>query len=210
MTGEEALDKITKFLGKTLEQIKDESSTHFEIRDVHRANKGWLGIILEIVLGKTPDNKQLPDLEDGTEIKKVSIARGKRGYRVKETLQATMINPTSVLEPDFTKSHLYQKTRKILLIPTLYAGKGNHEKEILLPPVLWFPDEDFDRRLKDDYELVASIVADPSKGFHSLSGKLGDVVQPRTKGVKNSFTRAFYLRTQSVKEMLGENYLGEL
>lgn len=210
MTGEQAFEKIKKFLGKTLEQIRDESSTHLEIKEVQRANKGWLGIILELVLGKTPDNKQLPDLEDGTEIKKVSIVKGVKGYRVKETLQVTMINPNSPLEPEFTKSHLYTKTRKILLIPTLYAGKGNHEKEILLPPVLWQPDENFDGRLKKDYELVAGIVLDPSKGFKSLSGKLGDVVQPRTKGAKNSFTRAFYLRTQSVKEMLGDNYLGEL
>lgn len=210
MTGEQAFEKIKKFLGKTLEQIRDESSTHLEINDVHRANKGWLGIILELVLGKTPDNKQLPDLDDGTEIKKVSIVKGVKGYRVKETLQVTMINPNSPLEPEFTKSHLYTKTRKILLIPTLYAGKGNHEKEILLPPVLWQPDETFDLRLKKDYELVARIVSDPSKGFKSLSGKLGDVVQPRTKGAKNSFTRAFYLRTQSVKEMLGDNYLGKL
>lgn len=210
MTGEQAFEKIKKFLGKTLEQIRDESSTHLELNDVHRANKGWLGIILELVLGKTPDNKQLPDLDDGTEIKKVSIVKGVKGYRVKETLQVTMINPHSPLEPEFTKSHLYTKTRKILLIPTLYAGKGNHEKEILLPPVLWQPDETFDLRLKKDYELVARIVSDPSKGFKSLSGKLGDVVQPRTKGAKNSFTRAFYLRTQSVKEMLGDNYLGKL
>lgn len=210
MTGEQAFEKIKNFLGKTLEQIRDETSTHLEIKEVHRANKGWLGIILELVLGKTPDNKQLPDLEDGTEIKKVSIVKGVKGYRVKETLQVTMINPNSPLEPEFTKSHLYTKTRKILLIPTLYAGKGNHEKEILLPPVLWQPDENFDGRLKKDYELVAGIVLDPSKGFKSLSGKLGDVVQPRTKGAKNSFTRAFYLRTQSVKEMLGDNYLGEL
>ncbi len=210
MTGEQAFEKIMKFLGKTLEQIRDESSTHLEINDVHRANKGWLGIILELVLGKTPDNKQLPDLDDGTEIKKVSIVKGVKGYRVKETLQVTMINPNSPLEPEFAKSHLYTKTRKILLIPTLYAGKGNHEKEILLPPVLWQPDETFDHRLRKDYELVAGIVSDPSKGFKSLSGKLGDVVQPRTKGAKNSFTRAFYLRTQSVKEMLGDNYLGKL
>lgn len=210
MTGEQAFEKIKNFLGKTLEQIRDETSTHLEIKEVHRANKGWLGIILELVLGKTPDNKQLPDLDDGTEIKKVSIVKGVKGYRVKETLQVTMINPNLPLEPEFTKSHLYTKTRKILLIPTLYAGKGNHEKEILLPPVLWQPDENFDGRLKKDYELVAGIVLDPSKGFKSLSGKLGDVVQPRTKGAKNSFTRAFYLRTQSVKEMLGDNYLGEL
>jgi DNA mismatch repair protein MutH len=210
MTGEEALKRIMKFVGKTLEQIRDESSTHFEVTAVHRANKGWLGIILEIVLGKAPDNKQLPDLEDGTEVKKVSIVKGVRGYRVKETLQVTMINPNSQLEPDFTKSHLYTKTRKILLIPTLYAGIGNHEKEVLLPPVLWEPDEEFNNRLKRDYELVAGIVSDPSRGFRSLSGKLGEVVQPRTKGAKNSFTRAFYLRTQSVNEMLGDNYLSKL
>jgi DNA mismatch repair endonuclease MutH len=210
MTGEEALKRITKFIGKTLEQITDETAVHFEIKVTNRANKGWLGIILEIILGKTPDNKQLPDLDDGTEVKKVSIVKGVRGYRVKETLQVTMINPNSPLETDFTKSHLHSKTRKILLIPTLYAGKGNHEKEILLPPVLWQPDENFDSRLRKDYELVAGIVSDRSKGFRSLSGKLGDVVQPRTKGAKNSFTRAFYLRTQSVKEMLGENYLAKL
>lgn len=209
MKAEEALARIQLSAGKTLRAILDESGTQFDINSAMRSNKGFLGMALEHLLDLATNSRQEPDLEDGTEIKKVSIKKLQSRYTIKETVKITMISRT--LEPgSFEESHLFQKTRRILLIPTLYAGAGNQENELILPPALWQPDEEFNQRLKSDFELVASVISDPARGFRSLSGAMGDLAQPRTNGPANSDSRAFYFTKRALRLMLGENYLGKL
>jgi len=56
-------------------------------------------------------------------------------------------------------------------------------------------------QVKADYETVRQALR--SKGFSSLSGKMGVLVQPRTKGAGHGSTsRAFYARTVFVAHIL--------
>jgi len=53
-----------------------------------------------------------------------------------------------------------------------------------------------------DYELVQNTIK--KKGFNELTGAIGILVQPRTKGPGHgSISRAFYARTGFVKVLLG-------
>ena len=57
-------------------------------------------------------------------------------------------------------------------------------------------------QVKADYELVRDTVR--FKGFGHLTGAMGRLVQPRTKGAGHgSTTRAFYARTEFVAHILG-------
>jgi DNA mismatch repair protein MutH len=96
------------------------------------------------------------------------------------------------------------------MVPTLYAGKGKQSEEILLPPRLWIPSDSFNTRMNSDYTEVLDTIADPKKGFDALTGSMGQVVEPRTKGSKSSSSRAFYFKTSAVKEILGESYFKDL
>jgi hypothetical protein len=57
-------------------------------------------------------------------------------------------------------------------------------------------------QVKADYNLVRETIR--TKGFSSLSGKMGKLVQPRTKGQGHGSTsRAFYARKEFVAHILG-------
>jgi DNA mismatch repair protein MutH len=211
MTGEEALALLRAQVGKPIWKILEDSGTTLTLSPRNIRNKGLGGLLLEAIIGKAHDSHQRPDLDDGTEVKKASIERQVRvPFGVKETVQVTMINRKIALPKEFSESHLYSKTRKILLVPTLYAGKGKQSEEILLPPRLWIPSDSFNTRMNSDYTEVLDTIADPKKGFDALTGSMGQVVEPRTKGSKSSSSRAFYFKTSAVKEILGESYFKDL
>ena len=57
--------------------------------------------------------------------------------------------------------------------------------------------------VKADYDLVRKTLLDPSKGFSSLTGKMGVYIQPRTKGQGHGSTsRAFYARPKFLAEFI--------
>ena len=56
--------------------------------------------------------------------------------------------------------------------------------------------------VKADYNLVRNTIK--ASGFSALTGRMGNLVQPRTKGPGHGSTsRAFYARTGFVKSILG-------
>ena len=57
-------------------------------------------------------------------------------------------------------------------------------------------------RVLADYDLVRDTIT--TTGFDSLTGRMGDLVQPRTKGPGHgSRSRAFYARKTFVSHILG-------
>ena len=58
------------------------------------------------------------------------------------------------------------------------------------------------QQIKADYDTVRNIIR--TEGFSHLSGSMGVLVQPRTKGPGHgSVSRAFYARTRLVSKILG-------
>jgi DNA mismatch repair protein MutH len=58
------------------------------------------------------------------------------------------------------------------------------------------------QQVKTDYDLVRDAIK--HKGFDALTGKMGVLVQPRTKGPGHgSISRAFYARKNFVAHILG-------
>ena len=57
-------------------------------------------------------------------------------------------------------------------------------------------------QVRDDYNLVKRTIE--TKGVSALTGKMGVLIQPRTKGAGHGSTsRAFYARTGFVTKILG-------
>ena len=57
-------------------------------------------------------------------------------------------------------------------------------------------------QIKADYDLIREVIR--TKGFAHLSGSMGIMVQPRTKGAGHGSTsRAFYARAALVGKILG-------
>ena len=125
--------------------------------------------------------------------------------RVKETMAITMIDPVNVVAKAFEESHLLAKLQKIVVVARIFDCQ--EETCSILHSVAQFDlgDSETYQQVKADYENVReAIIRD---GFSSLTGAMGVLVQPRTKGPGHgSVSRAFYARTSFVAQILGEGY----
>ena len=122
--------------------------------------------------------------------------------KVKETMAITMLDPREVTDKEFEQSHLFQKLQKQVVVSRIFADQL--ESSAILHDVVEFDLSDpvVYRLIKADYDLIRLTIR--NGGFASLSGRLGYLVQPRTKGPGHgSVSRAFYARKRLVAHILG-------
>jgi hypothetical protein len=121
---------------------------------------------------------------------------------VKETMAITMIDPVNVLQKPFEESHLLAKLRKAVVCARLFESQ--QETHTLLVKVATFDlgDNEIYNQVCADYEETRETIR--AKGFEALTGAMGVLVQPRTKGAGHGSTsRAFYARVGFVAKILG-------
>lgn len=133
----------------------------------------------------------------------VPLARTVEGeLRLKETMAITMIDTRDVLERPFLESHLYVKLRRLLIVARIWVDKNEAVSPLHAVGLFSLTDPALLEQVKQDYDEVRSRIAE--QGLAGLSGKMGVLVQPRTKGPGHgSTTRAFYARKTLVGRILG-------
>ena len=196
----EAIRKLKELAGKDLRRLADRYNV--TVWKEGKLNKGWAGHVLERDLGLPINSAQSPNF-GSWELKIVPLKRLRTGeVAVKETMAITMIDPVNVLQCRFEESHLLTKLRKIVVCARMFESK--EEKSSLLVRISTF---DLDNlatynQVKSDYDLVRKTIK--TEGFEALTGKMGVLVQPRTKGAGHGTTsRAFYARKIFVSHILG-------
>ncbi|HEY9693266.1 MAG TPA: MvaI/BcnI family restriction endonuclease [Oculatellaceae cyanobacterium] len=200
----EAIEKLNTLVGQDIRQLADQYGVTFCTQKGTK-NKGWAGHTIERYLGLALNSSQSPNF-GSWELKLVSlVAKGTGELRVKETMAITRIDPVEVVAKEFEQSHLFNKLQKIVVVARVFESKA--DKLSLVHSVASF---DLDKpdiydQVKADYDLIRETIK--VQGFSSLSGKMGKLVQPRTKGRGHGSTsRAFYARTIFVAHILGEGY----
>lgn len=114
----------------------------------------------------------------------------------------TMIDPYHVAKTPFENSHLLAKLRKAVICARLVESKAERRSFLVRVATFDLNDPCIYRQVRDDYELVRRTIR--TRGFAALTGKMGVLIQPRTKGVGHgSTTRAFYARKCFVAKILG-------
>jgi len=133
----------------------------------------------------------------------VSLKKLKFGVvAIKETMAITMIDPVNVLAKPFEESHLLAKLRKTIVCARLFEGRQELRSCLVKVATFDLGNEEIYEQIKADYELVRKTIK--TKGFEALTGKMGVLVQPRTKGAGHGSTsRAFYARKVLVSKILG-------
>jgi DNA mismatch repair protein MutH len=200
MERSEAVTRLKQLEGVDLRPLADKYSVTVWSGD--KKNKGWAGHVLERYLGLPINSAQSPNF-GSWELKIVPLKRNSSGtLQVKETMAITMIDAYNVQNTQFEKSHLLSKLQKAVVCARVFESQ--HEERSLLVRVATF---DLDnpahfRQVRADYELVREAIR--TRGFEALTGAMGVLVQPRTKGPGHGSTsRAFYARTGFVTEILG-------
>jgi hypothetical protein len=114
-----------------------------------------------------------------------------------------MIDPYNVARTPFEQSHLLAKMRKAVIVARVFESV--QESRSLLHSVTDFElgEAEIYQQVKADYELVQQTII--NVGFQALTGKMGVLVQPRTKGAGHGSTsRAFYARKGFVAQIVND------
>lgn len=192
-----AIKNLKPYIGKDLRSLaKQYGITTYE---TGKQNKGWKGLVLERLAGIEPNVSKAPNGLD-FELKSVSFYHTKKGLVPKETMAIAMINPKELEADNFFDSHCWAKLKAIVFCAVAWNGKNAQRAELLAVVSLDFAEtDDLITEIKADYDLIRNKLI--TKGFDSLTGADGKWIQARTKGSKDSDTRAFYARPKLVAKI---------
>ncbi len=185
------MSKITLQSAKTaLDTLRNTNPT-FTI-PTGTKNKGIVGHILEDKLN-IPHTSDCLDCEDG-EIKAFPLKTLKNGQiKSKETVAVTMANPSSLTVP-FEEHRVGKKLKNTLFVPYTRTG----DSVTLMAPFIFNDSNPKYKQLERDYNQIVESYKENGR----LQSSVGEYLQTRTKGAKNSNTRAFYLKTKFTDEEL--------
>ena len=195
----DALLRIQQLQGQDLRPLADKYSVTV-CRD-GKINKGWAGHVIERHLGLAQNSSRSPNF-GSWELKVVPLKRRRDGsLQVKETMAITMIDPYEVDLKEFEDSHVYHKLRKQIVVSRVFENIQETSSLLYAAAEFDLDDPALFALVKSDYDAIRATIRE--RGFSALSGKLGVLMQPRTKGVGHgSISRAFYARTQFVAHIL--------
>lgn len=199
MERSEALERLQQLVGSDLVPLAERYGV--TLMRNGKKNKGWAGQVVERYLGLPINSAQAPNF-GSWELKMLSLKRLRNGrITVKETMQITMIDPVNVAATPFEQSHLLMKLRKGVFCARLWTGIDEATSPLVRIGVFDLDDEAVFAQVREDYEMVRETIR--GRGFKHLTGAMGTLIQPRTKGAGHgSDSRAFYARVGFVSRIL--------
>ncbi|NWF89354.1 MAG: hypothetical protein HXY50_07800 [Ignavibacteriaceae bacterium] len=202
MERNEAINKIKNIIGEDLRTLANEYN--ITIFKNGKKNKGWAGHVIERYLGLPINSAQSPNF-GSWELKTICLKYLKnRVLTVKETMAITMIDPYNVERTEFEDSHLLAKMKKIVIVARIWQSQQEKSSILYATTTFDLGNSELYNQIKADYDLVRQTII--TKGFSSLTGKMGTYVQPRTKGAGHGSTsRAFYARVPFLMKSIFPN-----
>ncbi|MFK5974961.1 MAG: MvaI/BcnI family restriction endonuclease [Sulfurovum sp.] len=203
MNRREAIIKLKALVNNhELHNLADIYNVQIYNPNTNKVNKGWAGILFEKYLGLTPNSFQSPDF-GSWELKSIPLKKLKNGnWTIKETMAITMIDENNIKQTEFKNSHLLSKLQKMLIVVRT-VGENVDEPSYVHSIHEFDLDSDMYKIIENDYNLVRNTLLNNTNGFSLLTGKMGQYIQPRTKGAGHGSTsRAFYARTKFLKYII--------
>jgi DNA mismatch repair protein MutH len=170
-----------KLIGKTFSDICDEDdrrdsyilreTPEYNVKHENKKRKGGLGeIVEERFFHYAANNDSRPDFpEAGVELKVTPYKKNKNGtFSAKERLIITMIDYFQVVEETFEESHVWMKSRLILLVYYLYEQEIKNRLDYTINYArLFSPPEQDIKVIKQDYEVIINKIKEGKA--HELS-----------------------------------------
>ncbi len=198
MEREEAIRRLQQIVGEDLRQLADQSG--ITVFKEGKKNKGWVGHTLERYLGLPLNSAQSPNF-GSWELKTVALKYNSKGrLAIKETMALTMIDAVNVANTPFAQSHLLAKLKKAIIVGRIWVSKDEPSSIIRCVKTFDLTNLELYRVIENDYNMIRENICEKNISLQGLSGRMGVLIQPRTKGPGHGSTsRAFYARKEFLK-----------
>jgi DNA mismatch repair protein MutH len=213
---EELLARAKRIAGFTLASVA--ASCGRAVPADQRRAKGWVGNLLEIVLGATAGTRPHPDFEAlGVELKTIPVDR--KG-RPRESTYLTTVRLRLLSRTAWPDSEVRKKLARVLWIPVQADKDVRLGDRRVGSPLLWSPSAEEEAALRRDYDELADLIA---AGFvDSLTAHRGRSLQIRPKAENaqartwaedddgapiRTLPRGFYLRKRFTQAILRKHFV---
>ncbi len=177
---QELMTRAKSLTGMTIQQLANKMQVHIPESLVHA--KGWFGSLLEQYLGAESTSKPQPDFIGlGIELKTIPI--DKNG-KPKESTYICVVQLDPVALSCWEDSLVRHKLTEVLWIPFEATKSIPIGLRRIGTPVLWKPDTEQERQLKNDWQELCDMIA--LGEIDKISSSMGTFLQIRPKAANAS------------------------
>lgn len=176
-------------------------------------DKGWVGLLLEHVLGASAGSRPEPDFPHlGIELKSLPINRLGKPLETTFVCVAPLMNLTGVT---WHNCHLRNKLARVLWVPIVAEREIPLAERIVGTPFIWTPSAEENELMALDWQELTDMIV--LGQVEQINGKHGQVLQLRPKAANSqaktqaidkhgkpflTLPRGFYLKTAFTHKIL--------
>ena len=219
---QELLERVQSLAGLTLAEVANKAGIDIP-KDLKR-HKGWVGLLLEHVLGATASSRPEPDFPHlGIELKTLPInIQGKP----LETTFVSVAPLVGLVGINWNNSWVRRKLSRVLWVPIIGENINNNTTEKSIPlaqrqigsAFIWSPSVEEEHLLAMDWQELTDMIA--LGNVEKIHGKHGQVLQLRPKAANSkaktkafdrhgkpfmTLPRGFYLKIPFTQMILNKN-----
>ncbi|GHE92283.1 DNA mismatch repair endonuclease MutH [Thalassotalea profundi] len=183
---QELLTRAQALSGLTLGEIARKAG--IQVPKNLNKEKGWIGLLLEHVLGASAGSKPEPDFPSlGIELKSLPINYSGKPLETTFVCVAPLVGLTGVI---WENSHLKNKLARVLWVPVISEREIPIAERIVATPFIWSPNIEEEQQLAQDWQELTDMIV--LGKVEQITGKHGDILQLRPKAANSSVkTKAF-------------------
>ena len=212
---QELLERVNALAGLTIGEVANKYG--IAMPDNLKREKGWVGLLLEHVLGATAGSKPEPDFPElGIELKSLPINQAGKPLETTFVCVAPLIGLQGVT---WQNSHIRHKLSRVLWVPVIAERTIPLADRIIASSFIWSPSHEEELALAQDWQELIDMIA--LGEVENISGKHGTVLQLRPKAANSSvktkafnhlgqpfmtLPRGFYLKTSFTHSLLNKQF----
>ncbi|GGI81476.1 DNA mismatch repair endonuclease MutH [Legionella impletisoli] len=207
----ELLERCQRIEGLTLAQLAYELKLMIPLSSSHR--KGWIGQMVELVLGADAGSLAAPDFSElGIELKTLPLNHlGKPA----ESTFVTSISLLTIHQENWLTSQCFSKLKRVLWLPIESDKQIPFQERRIGKAILWSPNPEQEKILAADWNELAWMLA--SGQLEDIHAGIGEYLQVRPKAANKqslcygydregnkiqTLPRGFYLRSKFTASIL--------
>jgi len=181
--------------------------------------KGWIGLLLEKILGASAGSRPEPDFPQlGIELKSLPIDRFGKPL---ETTFVCVAPLTGLVGASWQNSHIKNKLSRVLWVPVISERNIAIADRIICQPFIWSPSIEEDHLLALDWQELTDMIV--LGEVEKINGKHGQILQLRPKAANSraktqafdhkgqpfqTLPRGFYIKTSFTQGLLKQYLSG--